>query len=100
VTTFSIGWVNAYSESSYQNDAEPSEWVRVEAADERAPVTRIIADAETTQWASEWLDDARRQGDVPSPYWLAVRFGSGATLQRVMPDGSLRGWDELDEITG
>lgn len=80
---FSIGWQSVYSEASYRDDAEPGEWVRVEAGSENAPVTRVIAADDANAWAEDWLDDARRAGETPSPRWLAVRFGSGATLLEV-----------------
>jgi hypothetical protein len=80
---FSIGWLSVYSEESYWSDAEPGEWVRVEADSENAPITRVIADDYDVAWATDWLNDARRAGETPSPRWLAVRFGSGATLREI-----------------
>lgn len=83
MSLFSIGWLSPYDKASYQSDAEPQEWVQVEAEHENAPVTRIIGVVEMMAWAADWLDDARRAGETASPHWLAVRYGSGATLREI-----------------
>src|SRR4051812_43217878 len=99
-----IGCVNPYNSDT--DDDVDREVVQVIADSPHSPIVGVIDIANHTGFWMACGDIANQARDDGRPTPLSVAaasVGRGATLQEVMPDGTLRGWrgddDESDELT-